>query len=383
VRRGLERTALVVAALGVVFLAQRVFFAAKPVLVRVAPVERGRVEETVTNSRAGTVKARRRAKLSPQQGGRVVTLPFKEGSRVKKGDLLLALDDSVPRAQLTVAEREQAAAHAQRDQACLAADRAERERDRYARLAQQGIVSPDILDQMASAAQTARAACTAAAATLERASAGVELVHTQLAQMIMLAPFDGVIAEQKIQVGEWTTPSPPFLPIPAVIDLIDTSSIYVSAPMDEVDSARIHAGQAARISVDSQKGRSFPGRVTRIAPYVLDVEAQNRTVEIEAELDDVELSKTLLPGTSADVEVILTARENVLRVPSTALLEGSRLLVFDGERLVERRVTTGVRNWDFTAVDGGIAEGEKIVLSLDRPEIKAGARARVEAETRH
>ena len=103
---------------------------------------------------------------------------------------------------------------------------------------------------------------------------------------MIVAPFPGVVAEVSTEVGEWVTPSPPLLTSPAVVDLIDPTSLYVSAPMDEVDSARIRAGQIAKLTVDSQPGQVFGARVARVAPYVLDVEAQNRTVEIEVELDD-------------------------------------------------------------------------------------------------
>jgi HlyD family secretion protein len=373
----LGAAALVAAAL---LLLLGVVFGKKPVSVRVTAVAHGRVEQTVTNSRAGTVKARRRAKLSPEIGGVVVALPHPEGSRVARGDVLLRIDGALQRGRLEVAERETTAASAQREQACLTAERAGRELLRTESLARDGILSADLLDQVRSGARAAEAGCQAAAAGVERARSAVGLTRTELDKTALFAPFDGVVAKLSIQVGEWTTPSPPGLPIPSVIDLIDPSSIYLSAPMDEVDSARIHAGQAARVTVDSHPGRSFPARVTRIAPYVLDVEAQNRTVEIEAELTDQELARTLLPGTSADVEVVLGGRDGVLRVPTTALLEGGRVLVIEGGRLAERRVKTGVRNWDFTEIESGLAEADRIVVSLDRPEVKAGARARVEAE---
>ena len=377
--RAFKRLLLFAAAIAVLVLLKTTVFAPVRVPVHTAAVERGRVEETVTNSRAGTVKARRRAHLSPEVGGKVVALPHREGSSVRKGDVLLRLDDAIPRAQLEVAERERVASEAQREQACLAAERAERERERHSRLALEGIVSSDLLDGVASAARTAKAACEAAIAGASRAGASVALARVQVEKLVLLAPFDGVVAELSIEEGEWTTPSPPGLPIPSVIDLIDPGSLYVVAPMDEVDSARIAAGQAARVTVDSQPGRSFEGTVARVAPYVLDVEAQNRTVEIEVDLSAVDLVKTFLPGTSADVEVILAVREDVVRVPTTALLEGGRVLVVQNERLVERRVVTGIRNWNFTEVREGLAAGDRIVVSLDRPDVKAGALVRIES----
>jgi HlyD family secretion protein len=194
---------------------------------------------------------------------------------------------------------------------------------------------------------------------------------------VLRAPFDAVVAEVGIEVGEWTTPSPPALPVPPVIDLVDPTSIYVTAPMDEVDAGRIRAGQPVRVTVDSHPGESFAGEVERVAPYVLDVEAQNRTVEIEVELADAELAASLLPGTSADVEVVLDAREGVLRIPTAALLSGEKALALEDGGLVSRSLEIGLRNWDVTEVRSGLAEGEQVVVSLDRAEVKAGARATV------
>ena len=182
------------------------------------------------------------------------------------------------------------------------------------------------------------------------------------------------LGEVDVEVGEWITPSPPLLPVPAAIDLIDPKSLYVSAPMDEVDSAEIHAGQVADVSVDSHPGQHFPGHVVRVAPYVLDVESQNRTVEIEVELDDASVSSQLLPGTSADVEVVLDTHDGVLRVPTPALLEGDRVLVANDGRLSERKVEIGLKNWDYTEVKNGLSEGEDVVTTLDRADVVAGAR---------
>ena len=77
-----------------------------PILVSVVKVERGRVEETVTNSRAGTVKAQQRAKLSFEIGGRVVEILHRKGARVRAGDVLLRLHDDSRQAAVQMAKRE-------------------------------------------------------------------------------------------------------------------------------------------------------------------------------------------------------------------------------------------------------------------------------------
>ncbi|MFQ5789432.1 MAG: efflux RND transporter periplasmic adaptor subunit [Acidobacteriota bacterium] len=378
VRRWFRRLVVVAILISLAVLLKVTVFAPEPVPVEVVVISAGRVEETVTNSRAGTVRARNRAKLSPEIGGMVVELPFREGERVKKGAVVLRLDDQVQRAQLELARREFSAATAQRDQACLEAELAVLALGRTSRLEEAEIASKELLDQVRTGAETSAAACEAARANVERARAALELAGTRLEKTVLRAPFDAVVAEVQAEVGEWVSPSPPALPIPPVIDILDPDSIYISAPMDEVDSARIAPGQPVRVSVDSYPGKHFLGHVSRVAPYVLDVEAQNRTVEIEVDLDDGAASWQLLPGTSADVEVILDERLNVLRVPTPALLEGNRVLRVDGDRLASSPVRTGLRNWDYTEVVEGLAEGEEVVVSLDRPEVQEGALVVVE-----
>ena len=377
--RNIRRLILVVIAVAALGFAARRWLAPEVIPVRAVAVERGAVERTATNTRAGTVEARRRAKLSPDQGGRVAAVPHGKGDFVRAGDVVLELDSSLERGQVDVARRELAAAGAERERVCLAAERARRELERNRRLADQGILAADLLDRFDSGAREADAACNAAAAAEGSARAGLALAGTALAKRTLAAPFDGIVADLSTEVGEWVTPSPPAVPVPAVIDLIDPRSIYLSLPMDEVDSARLVAGLAVRATVDSHPGRTFTARVARVAPYVLDLEAQNRTVEIEVELDDAALAASLLPGTSADVEVVLERREGVLRLPTASILAGDRVLVIEADRLVEKKVTRGISNWDFTEIAAGLAEGERVVAAIDRPEVLAGAKVEVEA----
>jgi HlyD family secretion protein len=238
-----------------------------------------------------------------------------------------------------------------------------------------------VLDGLETAYQVGEASCNAMGAQVAKAEAQVDVAEAELEKMVLHAPFAGVVAELDAEVGEWITPSPPLLLAPPVVDLIDTTSLYVSAPMDEVDSASIRAGQLARVSVDSHPGQELAARVVRVAPYVLDVEAQNRTVEIELELDDAELAARLLPGTSADVEVVRAVREGVLRVPAPALLAGDRVLLARDGTLVEAVVEIGLKNWDYAEVRAGLEADQLVVISLDRSEVQAGARVEVEETT--
>lgn len=369
-------------ALGAAAVVLRLTLLAPPVVpVRAVAVETGRVETTVSNTKAGTVKARRRAKMAPENAGMVIEVPAVEGQRVEAGQPLVRLNDATQRAQLSLARESLKASQAALLEACLSRDRARREFSRKRELAAQNVISTDALDSLETAYQVAEASCNAAGAQAARAEAQVAVAEAELVKMVLRAPFAGVVAELDVEVGEWITPSPPLLVAPPVADLIDPSSLYVSAPMDEVDSGRIREGQRARVTVDSQPGRHFEGRVARVSPYVLDVEAQNRTVEIEVELDDRELASRLLPGTSADVEVILEVRDDALRIPAPALLADDRVLVVRDGRLEERTVEVGLRNWDYAEVRSGVDPGQLVVVSLESADVKAGARVEVEETT--
>lgn len=357
-------------------------FRPQPVPVTVLPVESGRVEDTVVNSRAGTVQSRRRAQISPGIAGLVVDVPAEKGARVKKGDVLLRINDREHQAQVHLATRTREAAVAMAEQAQLEADHAERQWKRTQDLARNQVVSETAFELDRTRAQVTRSAVTAAEARVQEAEATLEAARALLEKTVIVSPFDGVVLDVSTEVGEWISPSPPGVPIPPVLELIDPDALYVSAPIDEADVARLRVQLPVRITVDAFRGRQFGGKLTYLASYVETRQEQNRTLRVEAEFEDSQLPANLLPGLSADIEVILDAREGVLRIPTYGLLENSRVLLVQKGVLTERPVTTGLRNWSFTEITAGLTAGELIVVSLDRPEVKAGARAAIREESK-
>ena len=371
-----RRIAVVLLLLAAAVALRYTVFRADPVPVTVTRLATGRVEQTVTNSKAGTVQTRQRASLSPEMGGLVVELPARKGSRVAAGEVVLRLSDADYQAQVALQGRSLEAARAAASEACLTAEQAKRDDARYDTLAREGVISAELGEQARSRRDAADAGCVASRARVRQAESALALARAQLAKTVLRAPFPGVVAELKTELGEWITPAPPGVPIPPVIELIAPEEIYISAPLDEVDVGKVRVGQPVRITMDAYPGQGFPGKVVRVAPYVLDIQEQNRTFEIEAEFDDAEFARNLVPGASADVEVILAAKDGVLRVPTSALMEGNRVLVVENDTLVEKPVTTGLRNWEFVEVTGGLSSGDLVTVSLDRLEVKAGARVR-------
>lgn len=354
------------------------------VTVAVAKVDRGPVQRSVANTRAGTVNACRRAKLAPPAGGQIVALPVREGDRVQQGQVLLELWNEETVAQARVAEEQVRSMTLRVEEACVRAETAEKEAARAQKLHGDGLLPEEQLDRAISSAKTLRSACSAARAELQQSRARVDVVRATLTRTTLRAPFAGVVAKITGEMGEFTTPSPPGIPTPPAVDLIDDRCLYVTAPIDEVDVARVQVGQPGNITIEAIPDRKFPGRVRRVAPYVMDFEKQARTVDVEVELANPEDAKALLVGYSADVEIILETRANIVRVPTQAIMEGNRVLMFngDGNKLSERSIQTGLANWEFTEVTSGLAPGDQVVLSVEREGVASGVRAKAEAAPR-
>ncbi len=377
----IRRVLIALSVLAVIAAAFWWFSRPKPIVVVVSEIQRGKVESSIANTRAGTVEACQRTKLSPIMGGRIEVLAVKEGDRVKKGQLLMKLWNDDQQAQSTLAMAQVTTARQRVNEACAQATNAEREAERQASLRAKGFVSSSREESARTEAQAKRAGCDAAKADVAQFLARVDASRVEQGRTVLYAPFDGTIAKIVGEVGEYSTPSPPGVPTPPAIDLIDDSCLYIKAPMDEVDAPKIETGQPVRISLDALPRQSFPGKVKRVAPYVSAVEKQARTVDIEATFDNPEAPGKLLVGYSADIEVILDVRDDVVRVPTSALLEGGRVLVAGAEgKLEERKIKTGLANWEYTEVTEGLKAGEKVVTSLERVGVKAGAPYTVETK---
>jgi HlyD family secretion protein len=368
--RGWLIALLAVAAVGVPV--QLLVFRRPPVEVRTIAVAPGTVEQTVSSTKAGAVRSRRAADLSVDVAGLIWTLHVREGDRVARGAKLLTLDRRDAAALLAAAERERAALEAAVAEWGVRRDDARRERDRLAELLKAASASQAELDQAQTRADTMETSLRAARARLDVHEAAVDRARLALEKCDLVAPFDGVVASRYVEVGEWATPGK------VVFRLIDDARLYVRAELDEVDIAGLKLGLPARVTLDPYRDRRLPGRVTRIAPVVSELEEQNRTVEVEIEFSGGTEGIELRPGLSADVEIILRTEERVARIPAPALLEGDRVLVAapDG-RARARPVRIGLRNWDYAQVLGGLAEGERVITSLESEAVKDGVRIRL------
>jgi HlyD family secretion protein len=371
----LRRLLIALVVLALIATAGWWFTRPKPVPVRLHTVAAGKVEATLANTRAGTVEACQRTKLSTIMGGRIEILNVKEGDRVTKGQLLLKLWNDDQQAQRTLALAQRDLAQQRIAESCTLAANAVRELERTVKLRKDGFISISREEQARAEAEAKQASCATAKADVQQAQARVRVTEVEQGRIALYAPFDGTVAKIVGEIGEYSTPSPPGVPTPPAIDLIDDSCLYVKAPMDELDAPKIHPGQTVRIRLDAYANRVFEGKVKRVAPYVTAVEKQARTVDVEIDFSAPDEAKGLLVGYSADVEILLEARDNVMRIPTATLQEGNRVLLLGADgKLEARQVKPGLANWEHTEVLEGLATGDRIVLSLEKEGVKAGAR---------
>jgi HlyD family secretion protein len=372
----MRRIAIILAVIAAIGLGLFFFTRPKPLPVVLKEVAAGKVEATLANTRAGTVEACQRTKLSTIIGGRIEYLGVKEGDKVKKGQLLLKLWNDDQQANAALAQAQITLSAKRGEEACIAAVNAEKEAKRQSELRAKGFVSTSREEASRTDAQVRRATCNTAKADVAQAEAKFKATRVEQGRVALYAPFDGTVAKIVGELGEYSTPSPPGVPTPPAIDLIDDSCLYVKAPMDEVDAPKIQIGQPVRITLDALPGKVLPGKVRRVAPYVSAVEKQARTVDIEVDFEKPAEAGKLLVGYSADVEIILAGRDKVLRIPTAAIQEGGKVLVFnaDSGKLEDRLIKAGLSNWEYTEVAEGLKAGERIVTSLDKEGVKAGAK---------
>lgn len=335
--------------------------------VRLVAVNEGPVDFTTSNTRAGTIKACQRSRLSLPMGGQIAELFVREGEHVKKGQILIRLWNNDQKARLADAKAKMAMARSAVIESCRMAALSQRERERLSSLAAKKLVSAEHLDSATTKALVSMASCHKATASQKSMQALIDLQAAILEKTELTAPFSGVIAEINGEVGEYITPSPSGVATPPAVDLIADDCLYVSAPVDEVDAAKIKKGMLVNVTLDAFRGEAFSGQVIRIAPYVKELEKQARTVDVDVKLLDKAQQHKLLIGYSADIDVIIEQKMATLRLPTETIIDGDHVLVYEPNSgtLVSKKITIGLSNWRFSEIKEGLSEGDQVLLSLD------------------
>ncbi len=304
-----------------------------PLAVHTAPVVAGAVPLTVPL--AGTVVAAREARVAADSNGVVVEVGVEPGQAVQRGDVLVVLDARLAALQAAASRAQAAASEAQ-----LAAAVADCERT--AELAQAGLVS-------ASVAERARSGCDASRAGLEAARASAELAGTALGKTRVRAPFDGVVGDRLVEVGDFVGAAQP------VATLYGAGPMAVEFSVPERIAGQVSLGAPVWITV---AGVPVPGAVSRLSGAIR-LPARDRLAEAVLTGGD-----GLIPGQFVQVELELGQGAGLLVPASAVQATGSarRVFVARQQKAVETLVRTGARVGESWVVESGLAAGDLVVL---------------------
>jgi RND family efflux transporter MFP subunit len=379
------------------------YYQKKQVLpVKAVTVKRGDIVETVSSTATGTIESDQEVTISAEVSGRIEKLYVKEGDYIEGGKPLLQLEKGEAQAQVQQARANLLAAEArlkeaqtgyqmskaliqpQLDEAKANLQHAEGTLNRIRKLYVQGIMPKDRLDEAERTYTIARAQyetalanksqvrakeqeVASAYAALEQMKAALTLAEIGLSRKVIMAPFSGLITEVSVKQGEFITPGQP------VARIVDTSKLYISATIDEADVRKVKVGQEVRVTLDAFPNKTFQGVVSEISPVISAKKLETRTSKVKVRLNSE--MEGLMPGLSADIEIIVGKGQNVLYVPTAAIMEReNKKMVFTIEKgkAQRREVRTGLSNWDYTEILDGLKEGEQIITTLDDPALKEG-----------
>ena len=282
----------------------------------------------------GSVVAVQGVVITPEIPGLVQEIAFESGATVSKGDLLVRLDASLEKAQLSAVEAQ--------------VQLAEVNLQRIRTLSDQNMVSKSELD--------------AADATLKQYKGNADAIQATIDKKTIRAPFTGRLGIRQINLGQNLDTGK------AIVSLQALTPIYAEFSLPQQELARLKTGMAVHLATDAYAGRQFEGTLTAINP---DLDPATRSVGLQATLDNSE--KLLRPGMFTRVEILLGEEKNVLIIPATAVVSapyGDSVYVIepgsDGkgkEQLIvhQQFIRTGVARGDFIAVETGLKPGQKVV----------------------
>jgi HlyD family secretion protein len=345
--------------------------------VRTIVVTNGTVEDIVSSLQAGMVKSKRQVQIRAVVVGRVEEIKITKGDRVKKDQLLLELENSTLRARVRLARANLSAGESTLRAAVLRRDVAKRALERTSKLAAKGAVSRQALDRVQAEFDVGQETVATAQANLAQLKAAVDLAGASLEETRIRASFDGLVTDVHVETGESLVMGAP------VVDLVDDSGITVEAAVDEADAGRIKMGMPVRVTCDAYPDEPFPGSLMWVSQVVERDLRQNRHLKVEVGLDGA--GPKLKVGMSADIEIVVQKREDVLFVPTNVVMRRGdiqQVYVLTAGRARLRTIQTGLSNWERTEITGGLRRGESVVVSLEAKGLKDGVQVRRQGQGR-
>lgn len=281
----------------------------------------------------GSLRSRQAVVLRPEVSGRIAQLHFRDGERVRKGQLLVQFDDQLPRAQLQQSRAELSIAQANHR--------------RNEELVAKGFISQRAQDESAAALEVARAKLALAEATVAR--------------LKLVAPFDGVAGIRGVNVGDYLKDGAD------IVNIEDLDALYVDFRLPERLQSKVRVGLAARVTFDALPGAVHRATVQAISPQL---DADGRSLAVRACIDN--RKHTLRPGMFARVSTVFGERGQALVIPEEAIVpDGKGALVYklvpapEGEGKIAKRtpVRVGLRSPGWVEVAEGLGLEDDIVTA--------------------
>lgn len=306
--------------------------AAKPAGVELAKVETLRLQDDA--QAVGSLRSRQSVMLRPEVAGRITALGFSDGAAVRKGQLLVQLDDALQRAEMAQA------------QAQLAVAKTNYERNKE--LLAQKFVAQRVLDESAAALQVVQAQ--------------VALAQAKLARMAIIAPFNGTLGLRVVNVGDYVKDGAD------LVNLEDTSAMLVDFKLPERVLRKVGKGQKVEMALDALPGQTFSARIDAIDP-LLDV--NGRALVVRAVLPQVgEKGGVLRPGMFARVTTVFGVNDEALVVPEEAVVpQGGKQYVIKAVGAegaltsLRQEVGLGVRRQGKVEITQGVSLGDTVVVA--------------------
>lgn len=337
-----------------------------PVAVVSHQVERGEVIAEVMGT--GTLEAHFRSTISPRISGRLQEVLVDQGDDVKAGQLLARLDDLDLKPQVEIARASVAISQSALDR--LQADlgrteaileQATQEHQRAQGLLPQNAISKSDADKITSDWKVAQAGVTRAEAALVEARKQLIAAETNLAYREALlsdaqivAPFDGLIVRRHRDPGDIAVPGTP------VLDLVETTELWITSWVDETEMSQVEVGQSARVVFRSEPEVAYHGEVARLGR-----QADRETREFTVDVLVLELPKNWAIGQRAEVFIETAHKSDVPVLPAQFVLwrqQQPGVLVQQGDRAAWRPITFGVRGREVVEVADGLEAGDVVVL---------------------
>ncbi len=284
---------------------------------------RVRTEDITSRVRApGKIEPRTQVKISADVMGKIVQLNVKEGDPVKRGQLMLQLDDTQYRSTLNQAQAALSSARARAKEAANALKVSNSTYERQKALYAQTLLSPAEWDQASQSHEAAQSAAATSAEEVTRAQAAVQGAADNLRKTRFEAPIDGVVSALNVEAGEIVIMGTMNNPGTQILSVSDMSRMLVRADVDETDVVDITLGQKTKITVDAMPDTSFPGTVVEIGNTAK--RSQTSAVEGQTNFEvKVVFDQTVpevRPGMTADVDIETATHEKALGVPIQAVV---------------------------------------------------------------